>query len=99
MPASIQHRFLAIDEGLVQLLHIDETDPSNDWIGPIGHPQARDMQLIGSGRVLIGHHHGWSEFEIATGRVLCEITTYEGVSPVEITRWDEVRPSIICVFT
>ncbi|MEN9975421.1 MAG: hypothetical protein RLZZ282_1427, partial [Verrucomicrobiota bacterium] len=38
------------------------------------------MQLIGSGRVLIGHHHGWSEFEIATGRVLFEFTGYEGVT-------------------
>jgi len=78
----IRHRFLAIDEGLVQLLHIDETDPSKDWIVPIGHPQARDMQLIGSGRVLIGHHHGWSEFDIASGEVLAEFTGLEGVTAV-----------------
>lgn len=81
-PSSIRHEFLAIDEGLVQLLHVDEADPSKDWIVPIGHPQARDMQLIGKGRVLIGHHHGWSEFEIATGRVLSEFTGYEGVTAV-----------------
>ncbi len=80
--SSILHEFLAIDEGLVQLLHIDENDPSCDWIVPIGHPQARDMQLIGDGRVLIGHHHGWSEFEIATGKVLSEFTAYEGVTAV-----------------
>ncbi len=78
----IQHRFLAIDEGLVQLLHIDEHEPSNDWIVPIGHPAARDMQLIGGGRVLIGHHHGWTEFEIATGKVLHEVARYEGVTAV-----------------
>ncbi len=78
----IQHRFLAIDEGLVQLLHIDERDPSKDWTVSIGHPAARDMQLIGGGRVLIGHHHGWSEFEIATGKVLSEFTGYEGVTAV-----------------
>jgi hypothetical protein len=80
--SSIRHEFLAIDEGLVQLLHINENDPSKDWIVPIGHPQARDMQLIGNGRVLIGHHHGWSEFEIATGKVLAEFTGYEGVTAV-----------------
>jgi len=80
--SSIRHKFLAIDEGLVQLLHIDEQDPSLDWIVPIGHPQARDMQLIGDGKVLIGHHHGWSEFEIATGKVLFEFTGYEGVTAV-----------------
>lgn len=78
----IQHRFLTIDEGLVQLLHVDEAHPENDWAVPIGHPQARDMQLIGGGRVLIGHHHGWSEFDIATGALLFENTNYEGVTAV-----------------
>lgn len=78
----IRHRFLAIDEGLVQLLHIDEFDRTRDWIVPIGHPQARDMQLIGNGRVLIGHHHGWSEFDLATGAVLFEYTALEGVTAV-----------------
>ncbi len=78
----IQHRFLAIDEGLAQLLHIDESDPSKDWIVPVGHPAARDMQLVGGGRVLIGHHHGWSEFDIATGEVVREVAGYEGVTAV-----------------
>ncbi len=82
MTETIRHEFLAIDEGLAQLLHIDENDPSKDWIVPTGHPAARDMQLIGNGRVLIGHHHGWSEFEIATGRVLAEVAAYEGVTAV-----------------
>ena len=78
----IQHRFLAIDEGLVQLIHVDESDPSKDWAVPIGHPAARDMQLIGGGRVLIGHHHGWSEFDIATGEVVFDFVSYEGVTAV-----------------
>ncbi|MEI7911151.1 MAG: hypothetical protein WCK77_16070 [Verrucomicrobiota bacterium] len=79
---SIRHAFLAIDEGLAQLLHIDQSNPSRDWIVPIGHPQARDMQLVGNGRVLIGHHHGWSEFEISTGRLIFEFAAYEGVTAV-----------------
>lgn len=78
----IQHDFLAIDEGYANLLHVNEADPSRDWVVAIGHPQARDMQLIGDGRVLIGHHHGWSEFEIATGKMLFEFTAYEGVTAV-----------------
>ncbi len=82
MKSVIRHEFLAIDEGLARLLHIDENDPSKDWIVPIGHPQARDMQLVGDGRILIGHHHGWSEFEIASGRVLFEFTGYDGVTAV-----------------
>jgi len=81
-PSPIRHEFLAIDEGLANLLHVNESDPSHDWTVPIGHPQARDMQLVGNGRVLIGHHHGWSEFEIATGQVVAEFTGYEGVTAV-----------------
>jgi hypothetical protein len=77
---SIRHRFLTIDEGLVQLMHVDESDPSRDWAVSIGHPQARDMQLIGDGRLLVGHHHGWSEFDLATGEVLFECARYEGVT-------------------
>lgn len=77
-----RHEFLAIDEGLVQLLHIDERDPARDWIVPLDHPAARDMQLIGDNRLLIGHHHGWSEFDIATGRLLFDNADYEEVTAV-----------------
>lgn len=80
--SSISHRFLAIDEGLANLLHVNESDPSQDWIVPVGHPQSRDMQLVGNGRVLIGHHHGWSEFDLAGGNVVSEFTGYEGVTAV-----------------
>lgn len=78
----IRHEFLAIDEGLATLIHVNESDPSKDWLVPIGHPQARDMQLTGGNRVLIGHHHGWSEFDLAYGEVVSEFTGYEGVTAV-----------------
>lgn len=80
--SAIQHEFLAIDEGRATLLHVDERDPSRDWIVPTGHPAARDMQLIGGNRLLVGHHHGFSEFDIATGEVLSEYTELEGVTAV-----------------
>lgn len=76
----IQHEFLAIDEGLAQLLHIDERQPAKNWIVPTGHPQARDLQLVGSGRVLVGHDAGYSEFEIATGKLVKDVATYKGVT-------------------
>ncbi|MEO8615018.1 MAG: hypothetical protein ABI600_07755 [Luteolibacter sp.] len=78
----IQHEFLAIDEGLATLLHVDESDPLKDWVVPIGHPQARDMQLVGGNRVLIGHHHGWSEFDLGNGRLVSEFTAFDGVTAV-----------------
>lgn len=80
MSQQIQHEFVCIDEGHASLLHINEQDASKNWLVPIGQPQARDMQLIGNGRILIGHHHGYSEFELSGGRLLKEFKTYAGVT-------------------
>jgi hypothetical protein len=78
----IQHEFIAIDEGHATLLHIDERDQSKNWLVPIGQPAARDMQLIGGGKILIGHHHGYSEFNLALGRLVKEFKSLEGVTAV-----------------
>ena len=78
----IQHEFIAIDEGHATLLHIDERDQSKNWLAPIGQPQSRDMQLVGSNKILIGHHHGYSEFDIALGRLVKEFKLLEGVTAV-----------------
>ena len=78
----IQHEFIAIDEGHATLLHINERDESKNWLVPIGQPAARDMQLIGGGKILIGHHHGYSEFDITLGRVVKEFKALEGVTAV-----------------
>jgi hypothetical protein len=80
--AAITHEFLAIDEGLAQLLHIDQRNSAKNWIVPTGHPQARDLQLIGGGRVLVGHDQGYSEFDIATGELVKDVATYSGVTSV-----------------
>lgn len=78
----IQHEFIAIDEGHATLLHIDERDQSKNWIVPIGQPAARDMQLIGGNKILIGHHHGYTEFDLALGRVVKEFKSLAGVTAV-----------------
>ena len=80
--ATIQHDFLAIDEGLAHLLRIDENDPAKNWIVPTGHPQARDLQLVGGGRVLVGHDAGYTEFDLATGKIAKEVAIYKGVTSV-----------------
>ena len=77
-----QHEFIAIDEGHATLLHINENDQSKNWMVPIGQPAARDMQLIGGGKILIGHHHGYSEFDLALGRLTKEFKSLEGVTAV-----------------
>lgn len=76
----IQHEFVAIDEGHATLLHICERDQSKNWVVPIGQPAARDMQLIGGGKILIGHHHGYSEFDLALGRLVKEFNSLAGVT-------------------
>lgn len=82
MSTAIQHEFIVIDEGHATLLHINERDQSKNWIVPIGQPAARDMQLIGGGKILIGHHHGYSEFDLALGRLVKEFKSLEGVTAV-----------------
>src|SRR5215469_3365415 len=77
-----QHEFIAIDEGRSTLLHIDERDSSRNWIVPIRRSQARDMQLVGHNRILIGHHHGYTEFDICTGSVIKELLSLEGTTSV-----------------
>lgn len=78
--AAIKHDFLVIDEGLGQLLRVNQHDPSKNWIVPTGQPQARDLQLIGGGRVLVGHDRGYSEFELATGQVAKAVIAFKGVT-------------------
>jgi hypothetical protein len=49
---------------------------------PIGQSAARDMQLIGGGKILIGHDHGYTEFDLKLGRVMKEFKSLEGVAAV-----------------
>jgi hypothetical protein len=91
--APIQHDFIAIDEGISNLLHVNERDPSKNWIvhvepkRPAGaettakwNPAPRDMQLVGGNRILISHDAGFTEYDIATGKVLKEIAAYKGIA-------------------
>lgn len=80
MTTPIRHEFLAIDEGLGNLLHIDERKPARDWIVPLAHPQVRDMQLVGGGRLMVSHHHGYAEYDIATGACVKDFAGLEGVT-------------------
>lgn len=76
----IKHDFLALDEGINNVLHVDEFNPKNDWIVPVGHHRPRDMQLIGGGKVLISHDKGYAEFDIATGHLDRDVATFANVS-------------------
>ena len=74
--APIKHEFIAIDEGKTNLLYVNENDPAKNWIVPIGKSHPRDMQLVGGHRILFGNITGYSEFEIATGKRLVDVTNF-----------------------
>jgi hypothetical protein len=38
------------------------------------------MQLVGGNKVLISHHHGYTEFDIATGKIAKEIKSFDGLT-------------------
>ena len=78
--AAIKHEFVALDEGLANLLHIDENAPAKNWLVPVGAPHARDLQLIGGNRLLVGHETGYAEFDLASGRKVAEVTSFSGVA-------------------
>jgi hypothetical protein len=78
--APIKHEFVAIDEGLAQLFYVNENAPAKNWLVPVGQPQARDLQLIGGNRLLVGHDTGYAEFDLATGKKLAEVASYKGVA-------------------
>lgn len=69
-------RMLLRDEGKSQLSYEDLANPNNNWYTPV--PAGRDIQLVGSGRVLIGTGTGYEEREIATGKKIKEITSFNG---------------------
>jgi hypothetical protein len=78
----IKHDFIAIDEGLSDLMRVDEKEPKKNWLVHIGKPHPRDMQLVGDGRLLVSHDQGYSEYDIATGQLLKDISLYHDVSSV-----------------
>jgi hypothetical protein len=78
--APIKHEFVAIDEGLAHLLYVNENAPAKNWLVPVGQPQARDLQLIGGNRLLVGHDTGYTEFDLATGQKVVEVASYHGVT-------------------
>lgn len=80
--APIRHDFLALDEGLGDLMHVDQAHPARNWLVHIGHPLPRDMQLEGQGRLLISHDAGYCEYDIASGRRLTDVARFHDVSSV-----------------
>jgi hypothetical protein len=78
---TLQHTFLAIDEGRQQLSLIDTTTSSFAWTLDLADfPLVRDLQRLDRERVLIGYDRGFFELEIATGRILAQCARWTEVT-------------------
>ena len=84
-----RHRFIAIDEGLGNLLYVNEYDSTANWIVKVNRKvgndsiyEPRDMQLVGDNRILIGHRRGYTEFDCTTGAVKKDVLNFDNVSSV-----------------
>lgn len=79
------HRFLVADEPLRKLALVDLDNPAKDWTIDVPGG-ARDLQLIGNGRVLVGTLEGsggYHEVEIATGKILKSVMDFGAVRSVQ----------------
>jgi hypothetical protein len=81
--AAIKHRLLMVDNGASKLLLLDQIDPSKSWTVTIPGG-SRDLQLIGTDKVLVSHGNGAAEYLLATGAPTgWAVTSYAGVSTAQ----------------
>ena len=80
----VRHRFVRVDNGNNQLVHVDQRRPEHTWFVriPAG---ARSIQILpdnGQGiRILINHAEGAGEYDLRTGRALpWRLSKYKGVT-------------------
>jgi hypothetical protein len=80
---ALKHKFIAIDEGLKNVLYVNESDSTKNWLVSVANVYpSRDMQLVGNNRILIGNSLGYTEYDITTGAVMRQVSAYDSVSSV-----------------
>ena len=70
-----QRRMLIRDEGNSMLHYVNLANPSENWATKTTG-WARGMQLVGGGVVLGGREDGYEEYDLKTGKVLKQVTTF-----------------------
>ncbi|RZA23227.1 MAG: hypothetical protein EOP10_13350 [Proteobacteria bacterium] len=79
------HVFVMADEPLHKILLVNLDDPSKDWDLDVPGG-ARDLQLIGDNKVLVGTLDGpggYHEVDLTTGKILKSVTGFGGVQAVQ----------------
>ncbi len=64
--AAPQHRWVCVENGGNKLIHINQKDPSSNWVVdiPVG---SRDLQALENNTLLVSHGNGAAEYDLATG--------------------------------
>ena len=69
---AVKHRFLAEDESRSQLLLVDQSNPSQNWI--IKFPERyRDYQLVGGNKIMLNTDSGFREYDLKTQQLVREV--------------------------
>jgi hypothetical protein len=72
-----KRKLLLRDEGNSALHYVDLETPSKNWHQSV--PVGRDLQLVGSRRLLIGTENGYEERSLDDGSVVKSVVDYPGV--------------------
>lgn len=81
LSGTIRHRFVCVDNSgaTAKLIHVDEIRSDANWTVPLRDEAPRDLQRIGSGRILVSLSRGFAEYDLATGRELRKVSEFNGV--------------------
>jgi hypothetical protein len=81
-PVAILHRLLMVDNGTSKLILLDQKTPAKSWSVAIP-AGSRDLQLVGTDKVLVSHGTGAAEYALADGAKGWTVASYTGVSTAQ----------------
>lgn len=78
-PVPMSHKVIVADEGNGKVHYINLANPSERWSVTTSN---RDLQLIGSDRLMVSVGDGYAEYNIKTGSLIKKVPTGNGVQSV-----------------
>ena len=79
LPPQMQYKVIVADEGNGKVHYINLANPSEQWSITTAN---RDLQLIGSDRLMVSVGDGYAEYDVTTGSFIKKVTTGSGVQSV-----------------
>ena len=79
LPPQMTHKVIVADEGNGKVHYINLANPSERWSITTAN---RDLQLIGSDRLMVSVGDGYAEYNVKTGAYIKKVTTGGGVQSV-----------------